>query len=340
MKLQGFGLCTITAFAALALTITPAWAADFPGASGMAKLDDSHYLCVQDTKAHSDKARLAVLTVNSFYALSEEAVEAVCQGGQSQIPVQDAELGVSMNYTSLPCDWPEAFGGRSSDLEAVHAINGRPGEYLATESGYWQGKFGRLFHLKVSGAGDNWTAQVLRAYQLPHFEGEVEGLACQLQKDDSILVIFGVRGGTPAYAPGRLCWGSIRPGADPPSLEMTPEGMVGTEINWAAFSNSPGERSISDLYLDEAGGLWVSGAEDNGNAGPFRSYVWLEGNVSHDPNYAISNYRNQQYYWRVEGFKIEAIAAPCTSGSPLCFATDDEAYGGVWRPLPEAVAQY
>ncbi|MCC7478577.1 hypothetical protein IT575_08985 [bacterium] len=306
----------------------------------MAKIDSSHYLCVQDVKAHSDKPRLAILSVDSYYQLSDKAVAAVCEQGARQIGIGDAELGVSLNYEPLACDWPESFGGRSSDLEAVHAINGRPGEFLACESGYWEGKYGRLFHLRVSRDGAGWRAEVLRKYQLPDwFAGEVEGLACQLQRDGSILVVFGVRGGTPAYAPGRLHWAYIS-GSDPPDLSWPTDGSTGVELSWTNFSNNPGERAISDLFIDAAGGLWVAGAEDNGNAGAFRSYVWLFGMVSREPSYTISSYRNQQYYWRIDGLKIEAIAAPCTPGSPLCFATDDESYGGIWRPLPEAVTQY
>lgn len=321
-----------------ALLCSVAHAAPFPGASGMAKLDDSHYLCVQDVKAHSDKPRLAILSVEQYYKLDEDALKQLCKDGGNEVPAGKAELGLHMDYAPLDCDWSMAEEGRSSDLESVHAIIGRPGEFLAAESGYWQGQFGRVFHLKVSGQKNDWKCELLDVMQLPpELNGEVEGLVAKQLSDGSVVVMLGIRGGATAYGPARIVTGYVYgPEQSPWDLNFDAMGNGGTELAWPVTSWAPFARHISDMYLDSADRLWIAAAEDNGNAGPFRSFIFMATDGWYQ-DYPVGTWQASPYFWEIDGVKIEAIAAPSTPGSVLCYATDDEDYGGIWRPLPPAM---
>jgi|GEM_PF-4849979 len=50
--------------------------------------------------------------------------------------------------------------------------------------------------------------------------------------------------------------------------------------------------------------------------------------------------RNLGTAWRLDGLKVEVLAGPAAiPGSVLSIATDDEHYGGVWRPLYRALTE-
>ncbi len=106
-----------------------------PAISGLAALDQNHYLAVQDKKIQRQGDRLTLIQVN-----------------------QDQQLAAQNLFVT---NWPA--GQASNDLEAVCALPGQNGEFLIAESGTWQGSFGRLFHIKVFPT----YAQVLNTFELP-----------------------------------------------------------------------------------------------------------------------------------------------------------------------------
>ncbi len=151
------------------------------GYSGMALIEPNRYLVVHDTKPGENKPRLGILSIVESGAV----------------------------YTALSiADW-KSPDGPSNDLESACSLSEHPGEFLVAESGYWEMKYGRVFHLRLSGE----TADVVRAYKLPLLADNnprsagdnFEGLACVKQHRRSL-----------SSAPGRtrrLCPLSWRPSA-------------------------------------------------------------------------------------------------------------------------------
>jgi hypothetical protein len=132
-----------------------------------------------------------------------------------------------------------------------------------------------------------------------------------------------------------LHWGwldgleAAQDGAAPPAWEYD-SLAVANPFN-AAY---PVARAVSDLYLDAAGNLWTASAFDpDADSGPFVSAVWAAAFVNADDETPVTDAGLATDSWLLEGLKIEALSSPCTPGGVLSFATDDEGYGGIWRPL-------
>jgi hypothetical protein len=156
----------------------------------------------------------------------------------------------------------------------------------------------------------------------------------------SLLLVLGVRGGGSPYEPAVLHWGYAD--LDAGTLDVRDQGGLPLDRYAGGY---PYVRGCSDLYLDPAGVLWVATSEDTGDAGPFRSSVWRFGPFMPDRLSVFDHYfytdqlSRNNVAWVMDGIKIEALAAPLLDGSVLSYATDDESYGGVWRPLGPAEAQ-
>lgn len=285
----------------------PAPPASAPGVgySGMARLGDGGFLVVHDTKAPRDGARLGLVRVAP---------------------------GAAPAYTPLSVgDWRDG-DGRSSDLESVCALEGRDGEALAAESGRFEGRFGRLFHVRVGGA----SVEVLRVYRLPPEDPAVEapdnfeGLACARLAVDRYLVILGERGGSGGRS-GALRWGFLQ--------------VATGELTWAEeslpvaapgpFGDASGHRDISALYLAADGLLWAAASEDAGDDGPFRSVIYAAARLVEGASPPLQLTGSKRSAWTVDGLKVEGLAAPATTirASVASLASEDENLGGVWRPL-------
>jgi hypothetical protein len=76
-----------------------------------------------------------------------------------------------------------------------------------------------------------------------------------------------------------------------------------------------------------------------GDSGPFRSVIYRVGKFDPSVSYPVQYEMNQDMVWYLDGLKVEALGPPVVAGSVLTFATDDENYGGLWRPLPPADPQ-
>jgi hypothetical protein len=155
-------------------------------------------------------------------------------------------------------------------------------------------------------------------------------------------VLIGLRGG-----PGRAAqvWTgvldagarAVRPYDDPVTLHPPDSGWRdGANLRGCAdLLAEPGPEPGSYVLLSVA-------TDDPGDSGPFRSVVYEAADVrngqvtARDPGRALAV---------VEGFKVEALAGGLTMLDPAAhspprgahvlytIATDDEGYGGVWRPL-------
>lgn len=292
------------------ILVQSAWA-KLPGFSGMEQINTDTYLVVIDKKAHKDGSRVGLLKT---------------------------EVGGKLNFSPLQISNWSHSDGQASDLESVCRIPGKTNEYLLAEAGYWEGKYGRIFHIEISGI----KASVKNVYRIPKIVGgakgidgdNFEGMVC-FKNGNSTLVVLGERGGSSLYRNGYLRIGVLNylnsslswdDYADK-SLEIAAPG------NW---NNSQSKRSISDLYIDKNGVIWAVATEDAGDGGPFKSIIYKAAMISNElGSYPIKAIHSKKAYWTIDGFKIEALAGPSgvVPGSYMSIGTEDESYDGVWRPL-------
>ena len=299
----------LAACAEPAATTTPG------GISGMAQIDDSRYLFVRDLKGFESGARLGVLQLNADQNYS----------------ITDVDIA----------DWRHA-DGPASDLEAMCAMPGLSGEFLLLESGHWEGRFGRLFRVRLTRVDDAYSATVMHVFELPEFDSkgpndpgdEMEGLACAAQSGGQVLVILGERGSSAAYPNGLLRWLTIDPETN--SEAWTDHGRTGLEVDAPRGPHDPQTgRDISALHLSPDGRLWAAAAEDASDAGPFNSIVYPLGTVLPDEEAPIQLAEAFRVHGVLSGFKVEALASGTSTipGTSFAVGTEDEIYGGTWRPL-------
>lgn len=294
------------------LPIDPRWfsmqppkvQAALPGISGLASHDGKYYLAVQDKKVQRLGDRLLRIEVKP-------------------------QQGFSLQSLSVT-HWPH--GQMANDLEAVCALPERPDEYLVAESGTWQGAFGRIFHLKVK----EHYAQILATFDLPvendstpsKAGDEFEGLACTQKSDKSYLVILAERGSL--EKPGFLRTGTLT--LENSSLIWSQKRLLIDGPTDVPRTSYP--RVMTDLYLQNSV-LWASAAHDGGNNGPFHSVIYPVAFVKADEEAPLTLLAERPSTWRLDGVKVEGLARPsiATPQAEMMFATDDEHYLGVLRPL-------
>jgi len=165
-----------------------------------------------------------------------------------------------------------------------------------------------------------------------------ESLACESHHGDKVLIVLGERGGSAQYPSGVLRWGWFDLSTG--SLTWPTEGTKGKKVAapgpWV-YGDS--KRDIADLYIDAAGILWAVATEDPGDDGPYRSVIYRVATIRENPNDPLELVQDRKPVWIIDGFKIEAISGPAgiSGEGPLSIGTEDERYGGVWRPLFSAV---
>lgn len=293
--------------------VAPARAETPNGYSGMAPAGDGVYLVVKDYKTPRDAdPRVGLLTVRP-------------KGGADYRPID----GI---------DWKDA-DGPPSDLEACCAVPGAAGEFLLAESGYFQGKFGRVFHVRLTRDREKAVLAVVRVLKgvIPRPAApavstesglEVEGISCVRTAAGRLVLALGLRGGKvgTGTATARLVWGELNLSA----------GTFGPAAEAELVADAGlGERGCADLHLEPTAGgwaVWAVAADDGGDAGPFRSVVYEAGALVADGGrVCFRRPAVPRVGWRLDGLKVEAVAR--AGDGRFCVATDDEGFGGVWRPL-------
>jgi hypothetical protein len=277
----------------------------------MEQINENTYIVVYDVKNFKDGTRIGLVKLN------EESLEV---------------------YPVTIDSWDEE--GRSSDLESICKVPGKENEFLMAESGNWQGKLGRIFHISLD--ADNLKATVLGSVKLPFLHrndfglkgDQYEAMLCLPYLGNKALVVLGERGGSKVNPRGVIRWGILD--FTNYSLEMTESGLKGIEIEApGTWMNSEEKRDISDFHLDDDGGIWAVGSEDQGDSGPFYSVVYKVGQLyPTEISLPIVFSEKKKPFKEVNGFKIEALSGPAKGiNSTHSFGTEDEIYGGVWRPL-------
>ena len=281
------------------------------GSSGMEQISDSAYLVVYDLKSHKQGVRLGLISV------TEESI--------SVVPI-------------VINAWDEE--GLPNDLESICAIPGKENEFLVAEAGNWQGKLGRIFHLQIDFSKQ--TGRVLGTLKYPFLhrndfgiEGDqYEAMHCLPYTKNERIIVLGERGGSEFSPSGVIRWGiwDMKKG----TLTIEGTGLKGISVNAPGhWTNSKSKRSITDMYVDKNGTLWASGSEDQGDAGPFYSVIYPLGKINPmNPDLPVTVIDFLAVGREVYGLKIEALSGPkkginCTH----TFGTEDEMYGGVFRPI-------
>ncbi|MFD3311871.1 hypothetical protein [Streptomyces sp. NPDC058694] len=212
-------------------------------------------------------------------------------------------------------------GPEPVDLEAIEAIPGMPGEYLAVTGR------GIVYRLKVAGP----TAKVVDYSPLPAIG----------QGDDFESFALVAQNGKLA-----VLWADRGAGADRPAtlyaapLTFAPWGQpqfgtVTRRAYRAAYPTGEGTRHISDISVSNSGRIIVSSAADAGDDGPFDSAVSDAGRVSVSAagGVRVTLAASPSLLGTFPEYKIEAVE--CLPGSTdALLGTDDENLGGYVRTMP------
>jgi hypothetical protein len=189
-----------------------------------------------------------------------------------------------------------------------------------------------LFHFKVK----QNQASVLATFPLPiqrdnseqQAGDNFEGLVCASKAANRYLLILGERGGHGNR--GQLIAGE---------LDLAAGDILWSNQSFAAqppmpFSMDPGLRDIADLYL-ESNILWATAVREASDVGPFSSIIYQIALIDVQAAQPISMIASSQAFWQIDGFKVEALAAPSPlmPGSSLAIGTEDEHFHGQWRAL-------
>lgn len=290
-----------------------------PGMSGLALLDDSTYLVIHDGHGPAEP-RAAILELQSAAA--------------------PAYLALEIRDERLP-------GGPLNDLESIAAIPGRASEFLLLESGAsGEGGGGRriLAHVRLTNGAPRELRLLAWQDVRPQTDrlSNCEAIICWPGDGQTRLAIADRGRGKGDVLRAELCAGvvSFSGGAgdagatlnfepfppDSPSIPAAIEVGVGGTGTW---------RGCSDLFLDARQALWGVCTQDLGDRGPFRSRIYRVGSMS--PEGRLTTFPAQTVY-EVDGFKLEALAACTLPHAGLCAGSDDEVYGGAWRPFADPPA--
>ena len=293
---------------------------EIPGISGMAPVDSSSYLIVQDTKAGKKGHRVGILEI----------------------------LGKGTNvYTPLKVKSLDKGDNRASDLEGLHAIPGRAGEYVAVESGRREKGPGRLFHLKLNVEQNaiavlgSWplATRVAKPMEWKLGKGDnYEGVACWPLDEQRVQIVLGERGGSKSHPRGALISGVLDIAKG--TLDWLAAEHDLTPVAPGKWIDPAGQRDIADLWYDARDeSIWCAASEDPGDVGPFRSVLWRVAMVGAvNPKTALRELQvveKPTALYIVDGHKIEAISASSAlvPAGFISFGAEDEDYGGTWRAL-------
>ncbi|WP_327660866.1 MULTISPECIES: hypothetical protein [unclassified Streptomyces] len=233
--------------------------------------------------------------------------------GQSRISHVTFHPSAPKDTKVTPLAWD---GMEPKDLEAIEAVPGTDGEFMALASR------GLVYRLHVDGD----TARVLDLTPLPAIpEGaDFEGFALGTAHGKTVAV-WADRGA-----------GADRPAtvfAAPFSLNEYGEAEFGSvrKAEFRAAYPKGDVRHVSDISIAKSGRIMVSSASDAGDDGPFASAVSEAGRVSLNASGSAATLRigaPRSAPDRFDGRKIEAVEClPGADGRAL-LGTDDENLGG------------
>lgn len=254
--------------------------------------------------AAGDRAGVTALVVHDNKRSGQQRLSRITHGEDSSV------------IAPITWDGPEPV-----DLEAVEAVPGTPGEYVALAAR------GIVYRLKVTGS----TVTVVDYAPLPSIgEGD----------DFESFALVAQHGKLAAL------WADRGAGADRPAtlyaapLTFAPWGQtlfgaVTSRTYRAPYPTGDGTRHISDISVTNSGRIILSSAADAGDDGPFDSAVSDAGRVtvSAAGRVRVALAASPVVLDTFPQYKIEAVE--CLPGSAdALVGTDDENLGGFVRTLP------
>ncbi|MFJ3922151.1 hypothetical protein [Streptomyces sp. NPDC090022] len=252
-----------------------------------------------------DGAGVRVLVVHDNKRSGQQRLSRLTHG--------DGSDGVS------PITWD---GPEPVDLEAIEAIPGMPGEYLALTGR------GIVYRMKVTGS----TATVVDHTPLPAIGTGDDFESFALVARNGRLVALWADRGAGAGRPATLY-------AAPVTFASWGQPLFGDVTRrayGAAYPAEDGTRHISDISVTGSGRILVSSAADAGDDGPFDSAVSDAGRVTVSaagrPRIALET--SPTVLETFPRYKVEGMECLPGSGDAL-LGTDDENGGGyvTTRPL-------
>ncbi|MDQ8705196.1 hypothetical protein RCO28_22245 [Streptomyces sp. LHD-70] len=232
--------------------------------------------------------------------------------GDSRIGQLSYEQGESGSASVAPIAWE---GPEPVDLEAVEAVPGTPGEYVALASR------GLVYHLRADDSG----VKVLDVSPLPAINEGADFESFALTSQHGEMVAVWADRGAGASRPATVF-------AAPFSFDAYGKASFGAVEQDRFRASAPeGEvRHVSDIAVTDSGRILVSSASDAGDNGPFASAVSEAGTVTVDAAGSRVRLRIDSSPTVLGTFgdrKIEALE--CLPDSPeAVLGTDDENLGG------------
>jgi hypothetical protein len=269
-----------------------------PDISGLAFVGNGDLLAVHDVKRGSDGARVSrVHLPDTEAALHTEAV--AVEAGESQWPGTDLESIAPVPGTSLVLI-AESGGGRRVGERAARI-------FLAEYRG------GQLFILDEA----DWPVPV----------ENVEGTAVA-SAAGNLVFLFAER--AEGNQSTKLRWATL-------SVQPLTFGRFREATFVVRAAKESNIRPVSAIDIDAEGIVYAASATDPGDDGPFRSIVWQIGRLHADEHRqpVLSLESPPRRLATVDGLKVEGLAVRRIAGkTQIVIGSDDEAYGGVVRPLP------
>lgn len=231
--------------------------------------------------------------------------------------VRPGEEGRSLTWEPVDVLWPDPEPDREpSDLESVAAVPGTE-SFLLVESGFFQGRFGRIF--RISAGGD-----FLGSTTLTRPVENIEGTAVA-RVGDRLVFLAAERAEDAESTTIRWFDLTLEP------LGLGESRSVELRLPEPA---GPRHRHVSALEADADGRLFAASDFDPpGDRGPFRSIVWEIGRVGEG---GVTLLPSPRRVATLDGFKVEALAACQGEDGKARFflGVDNEDYGGAISPLP------
>lgn len=225
-------------------------------------------------------------------------------------PGQNRLVAVRYSPDAKPQVRPVTWAGELPvDLEAIDAIPGRDGEYVALAS---SGKAYRIHREKD-------TVRVSHEFRLPDTSSgaNYEGFALTAERG-ALVAVWADRGQD--ERPGKLSAAEWHPSTNAFGKHDSAEFTVPYPTDDV--------RHISDVQISATGALTVSSASDPGDDGPYDSALYNAGRVSFGGGKLRLHVSDApRRLATFPGHKIEALACLPESGEGI-LGTDDENAGG------------
>ncbi|HYJ05215.1 MAG TPA: hypothetical protein VEX43_08775, partial [Chthoniobacterales bacterium] len=232
--------------------------------------------------------------------------------GEARAGILRCQRGSEPKYARL--DWPGA--ALPVDLEALAAIPGAQGEYLAATSK------GQVYRIKASSSQQSIESVQKLAKDIPGATGvsEIEGFALATL-GDIIVAAWADRGDDEKAA--TFSWARF----DATRNELTGAESTTIKVPWPEKD----ARDVSDIRIDSAGAVFITSAyesNDDATDATFASAVYVAGVLKLEGGqirFSANAELTRLYHF--DGRKIEALELVSGAKGGLALATDDEHQG-------------